>query len=203
MIKQHLLVLIAVCAGYFAQAQVQSLGPTVGFNYAWMSDINDATGRPSFNIGLIYNYSILENIGLGVEARYSEEGVKQDIGRNTLTSKVNYARIPLEFNYFFGQLENDFRPKIFAGPSLAFLVGGKTEIRNGEVLTTVDSKDIFEKFDFGVHIGTGFNYRLAEMTWLNFDVAYTHGLTSVVQNNGGSDAKNRLVNVNLGIAFGF
>lgn len=203
MMKQLFFALFAVCAGYTAQAQVQSLGPTVGFNYAWLSDIDNAQGRPSFNAGLTYNYSILESAGLGIEARYSEEGVKQKIGNNTVTSKINYIRVPLEFNYYFGQLEDRFRPKIFAGPSLAFLVGGETQVRTGEILTTVKSKDVYEKFDFGIQGGAGFNLRLAEMTWLNFDVCYTHGLTNVAKNDSGSNAKNRLVHVNLGVAFGF
>jgi outer membrane protein W len=116
---------------------------------------------------------------------------------------MNYLRIPLKFQYFFGDLGDNVRPKLFIGPSFAFLMGGKTEVRSGEVTTTIDSKDTFENFDVGLHIGAGFNYRLAERTWLNFDVAYTHGLLDVAGSKSGSDAQNRLVNVNLGVAFGF
>ena len=201
--KKLLFALFAVCSAYIAQSQVNSLGPTVGFNYAWLSDVDNSSGRPSYNIGLMYNYSIFQSSGLGIEARYSEEGVKQEFGNTTVTSKLNYVRIPLEFHYFFGQLEDNFRPKLFVGPSLAFLVGGKSEVRSGEVTTTVDSKDVYESFDLGIQAGAGFNYRLAEMTWLNFDVAYTHGFVDVTQEKVNSDSKNRLVNVNLGVAFGF
>jgi outer membrane protein W len=201
--KKYIFALAAICSGYFAQAQVQSFGPTVGFNYAWLSDLDNESGRPSFNAGFTYNYSILQSAGLGIEARYSEEGVKQDIGNATLTTKLNYIRVPLKFQYFFGELGDNFRPKIFAGPSFAFLMGGKSEIRAGETTTTIDSKDVFEGFDVGLLGGLGFNYRLAERTWLNFDVAYTHGMLDVAGSNSGSDAKNRLVNVNVGVAFGF
>ena len=38
----------------------------------------------------------------------------------------------------------------------------------------VDSEDFYEGFDMGINFGTGFNYRLAESTWLNFGVAYTY-----------------------------
>lgn len=201
--KKSLFVLFAVCTTFVAQAQVQSFGPTLGFNYAWLSDVDNASPRPSYNIGFTYNYSILQSGGVGLEARYSEEGVKQEVGNTTITSKINYVRIPLKFQYFFGKLGNDFRPKFFVGPSFAFLVGGKSEVRSGEITTTVDSKDLYNNFDAGLMGGAGFNYRLAERTWLNFDLAYTHGLIDVAGNKSSSKAQNRLVNVNLGVAFGF
>ena len=201
--KKLLFALFAISTSYIAQAQVQSLGPSVGFNYAWLSDVDNSSPRPSYNIGITYNYSILESGGIGIEARYSEEGVKQDVGNATVISKINYVRLPLKFQYFFGELGDNFRPKLFAGPSFAFLVGGKTEVRSGDVTTTVDSKDLYRSFDAGLQGGVGFNYRLAERTWLNFDVAYTHGLIDVAGDKSSSTAKNRLVNVNLGVAFGF
>ena len=102
--KKLLFAVFAVCSAYIAQAQVQSFGPTLGFNYAWLSDVDNASSRPSYNIGFTYNYSILQNGGVGIEARYSEEGVKQDVGNATITSKINYIRLPLKFQYFFGKL---------------------------------------------------------------------------------------------------
>ena len=166
-----------------------------------MSDRDDVSGRPSFNLGVTYTYSILQNSGLGVDLRYSEEGTRQEIGGFELTTKLNYVRLPIKFIYFFGEMEDDFRPKLFVGPTLGVLVGGKSEIRTEFGSTEVDSKDYFESFDAGVNVGAGFNYRLAESTWLNFGVAYTHGLLHVVKN--GPDSSNRNVNVNLGIAWGF
>jgi len=195
--------LFVIIACFTAQAQVHSIGPTLGFNYAWLSDVDNSSPRPSYNFGLIYNYSILQSGGFGIEARYSEEGVKQDVGGTTVTSKINYLRIPMKFQYFFGQLSEDFRPKLFAGPSFAILMGGKTEVRNGSVTTEVDSKDLYGGFDVGIQLGGGFNYRLAETTWLNFDAAYTHGLLDAAGDKSNSTAKNRLLNLNLGVAFGF
>lgn len=199
--KKVLFAIVALSTGFFAQAQQSSLGPSVGLNYAWLSDRDNTTGRPSFNIGLTYTYSIIQNGGLGIDLRYSEEGTKQEVNGVELTTKLNYVRLPIKFFYFFGQLEDNFRPKIFAGPSLGFLVGGKSEIASEFGTTEVDSKDYFENFDVGVNAGLGFNYRLVESIWLNFGVAYTHGLTNVVKS--GPETFNRNVNVNLGVAWGF
>lgn len=186
-----------------AQAQVNSIGPTVGLNYAWLSDNDNGSARPSFNFGVLYNHSILQNSGIGIELRYSQEGSKTKIGNLTFTNAMNYLRVPLEYCYYFGALEDDFRPKIFAGPSFAFLIGGESETQVGEENVTIDSKDIYESFDFGLQAGAGFNYRLAELMWLNFEVAYTHGFLNVTGENSGAEPQNRLVNVNLGVAFGF
>lgn len=199
--KKVLFILVAVSIGFYAQAQQSSLGPSVGFNFAWLSDLDNSSPRPSFNIGLTYTYSIIQNGGLGVDLRYSEEGTKQEVNGSSLITKLNYVRLPVKFYYFFGQLEDDFRPKVFAGPTLGFLVGGKTEVRSENGTTKVDSKDYFEGFDFGINAGVGFNYRLAEATWLNFGVAYTHGFINVVKS--GPESFNRNVNVNLGVAWGF
>jgi len=201
--KKILFVTVMLGSALFLQAQVNSIGPTLGFNYAWLSDNANADPRPSFNIGFVYNYSILQSSGIGFEARYSQEGAQTKIGNRTFTSALNYLRIPLKFTYYFGQLEDDFRPKIFAGPSLAFLVGGETQTLVGENIVKVNSKDFYESFDVGLQAGAGFNYRLAELTWLNFDVAYTHGFLPVVKGNSSYEPRNRLLNLNLGVAFGF
>lgn len=198
--KKALFVIAAVCSSYFVRAQTQSFGPTAGFNWAWLSDIDEVKGRPSFNAGFTYTYSILESAGIGIDVRYSEEGAKWESGGQTYATRLNYIRVPLKFQYFFGNLGERIRPKIFVGPSFAFLIGGKSDVGIGD--QTVDSKDVYEKFDVGLFGGAGFNYRLAERTWLNFDLAYTHGMLEVLGDKGISDAKNRMVNLNVGVAFG-
>ena len=201
--KHLLFLLILLSSVRNAQAQVNSIGPSLGFNYAWLSDNANSDPRPSFNIGFVYNYSILQSSGIGLEARYSQEGFQTKIGNRTLTSSLNYLRIPLKFTYYFGALEDDFRPKIFAGPSFAFLIGGETQTLVGENIVKLNSKDLYESFDIGLQAGAGFNYRLAKLTWLNFDVAYTHGFLPVSKGNSSSEPRNRLLNLNLGVAFGF
>lgn len=201
--KKFLFALAMLALTEGIQAQVNSIGPTAGFNYAWLSDNDNASARPSFNVGLIYNHSILENAGIGLEVRYSQEGSKRKIGALTYTNELSYLRIPLKFNYYFGALGDNFRPKIFVGPSFAFLIGGKSVTQVGETVIRIDSKDAYKPFDAGIQAGVGLNCRLAKLIWLNFDLAYTHGLLNVNRNNSTFEPQNRLVNINLGVAFGF
>lgn len=197
--------LLFVCAALFMglnlNAQVNSLGPTAGFNYAWMSDRAGSTGRPAWNAGLTYTYSIFQKVGIGVDAKYSVEGMKLEQNNVKYLTDLRYIRLPFKVIYFFNELPDNFRPKLYVGPTLGFLIGGKTDAVTETGKVTVDSKDLIENFDFGATVGAGFNYRLAEMTWLNFDVAYTHGFVDVVKS--GAKSSNRNVNVNLGVAWGF
>lgn len=198
-----LLTVAFLCASIALRAQVSSIGPTVGYNHAWISDADRSDPRPSFNLGIIYNHSIFERFGLSAEARYSQEGSKTNLGGVSVVNKVSYVRVPISFVYYFGSLENDFRPKFFVGPSFGLLVGGETKTQVGETTVVVDAKDVYEPFDFGLQGGVGFNYRLSQSIWLNFNAAYTHGFIDIVSDNNNNDSQNRLVNLNLGVAFGF
>ena len=128
---------------------------------------------------------------------YSQEGFRNTIGGLETKTTLHYLRIPLRFDYFFGKMGDDFRPKIYIGPSLGILGKATSEIGSAKVTVT----DSYKPFDLGLAVGTGFNYRLAPSTWLNIDVTYTHGLVSIPEN--GADLKSRGLNIGAGVAFGF
>ncbi len=200
--KKILLVTITVLCSLASQAQQHSLGPTIGFNYATLTNVDNSTGRPGLNIGLTYNYSTLQNWGFGLEAKYSQEGVRVKSGNVTQTTKLDYLRVPVKFQYFFGKVENDFRPKLYGGPSFGLLLGGQSEVNTNGTVVKVDNKDFFNSTDVGLIGGVGFNYRLKKAIWLNTDVAYTHGLTNAAK-DGRQESFNRKMSVNLGVTWGF
>lgn len=185
------------------QAQQHSLGPTVGVNLSSISDIDDSAFKPGLNVGVVYNFSNNENFGFGTEIRYSQEGVKVNYENVDVDGfvNINYLRVPLKFQYFVGALGNDFRPKLYVGPSMGFLIDGKTKVAaDGLTIESDINRDDYNTFDVGVMGGFGFNYRIATATWINFDAAYTHGLLEVGKE---TDQFNRNFNINLGIAWGF
>lgn len=199
---KNLFFISAIVLGSVSLAHTQdfSIGPTAGINYAWISNApSDARGLLGLNVGVTMVYSFNEQWGLGMDLKYSGEGMAIEQGGLVAKTKLDYIRVPLKLYGFFNQLGDDFRPKVYIGPSFGFLIGGETEQFIGQTIRTVASKDWFEPFDLGVIVGTGFNYRLSQSTWLNFDVAYTHGLLDIVTVGEGS---NRNMNVNLGIAWG-
>lgn len=196
-----LIAALMLCGISIAHTQEFSLGPTLGINHAWISDApGDTRGLIGLNAGLTMVYSTEEHWGLGLDLKYSGEGMMTEQRGITAKTRLDYVRVPLKVYYFFNNFEDDFRPKIYAGPSLGFLVGGQTEQFSEIGTIELDSKDFYEDFDLGLLLGTGFNYRLAERTWFNFDLAYAHGLTDIAKTGKGY---NRNLNLNVGIAWGF
>lgn len=196
--KSFLAVCMLSLLGFAAHAQEFSLGPAVAYQRTWAAGNNYRTdGFNGVNAGLKWNYSTISNWGVGGAFNYSMEGFNQNIEGLESKTTLHYMRIPVQVNYFFGEFGDDFRPKVYAGPTLGFLGKATNEIRS--IKTTVT--DSYDPFDVGLSVGTGFNYRFAPATWLNVDVAYNHGFTDIPAN--GSTLRNRGVTVGAGVLFGF
>jgi len=199
---KNLLLLFAFLLGTLSitHAQEFSLGPVIGVNYTSLSDAPGTnSGLLGLNAGLALVYSTEEHWGIGMDLKYSGEGMETEQRGMTAKTRLNYVRLPVKFYYFFNKFGDDFRPKIYVGPSFGLLAGGKTE-RFTELGTfKTNSTDLYEKFDVGALIGTGFNYRVARGTWLNVDVAYAHGLTNIAKSG---KAFNRNVLASVGLAWG-
>lgn len=204
--------LIALACSAKAQkfAQNVSFGPIVGLGHAWVGGLEgDKEFKLAPTAGVTLVYSAGAHWGFGLDIKFSREGVKQEqegtvfSSNRVATLNAHYIRIPFKSMYFFGELGNKVRPKIMAGPTLGFLVGGKQKLENteGETLAKADAKDVLKTFDIGVHGGVGLNLRLTRNTWLNTDVTYYHGLKDIHKNND-LDWKNRNVTWNVGVAFG-
>jgi hypothetical protein len=188
-------------------AQNVSFGPIVGVGHAWMTGVQ---GNKEFKLapsaGVTFVYSAGAHWGFGFDAKFSREGVKVQSpypGISEGTINANYIRMPVKAMYFFGELGDKARPKIMAGPTVGFLVGGKQKLEDseGETLAEVKTKDILNSFDIGLQGGLGLNLRLTRNTWLNTDVSYYHGLRNVLE-DGSEEWKNRHIGVNIGVAFG-
>ncbi|MBC7774806.1 MAG: PorT family protein [Phycisphaerae bacterium] len=189
------------CGIMIAQSQEFSLGPSIGINTAWLQDApGETNGLIGLNAGLTLVYSTEEHWGIGMDLKYSAEGVETELRGSKAQTHLNYARIPVKFIYFFNDFGNDFRPKIYLGPSLGILTGGKTEQFLEVGTNKVDSKDLYEDIDLGLTFGTGFNYRVAPGTWLNLDLAYGHGFTDIAK--FGNNVYNRNLSLNVGLAWG-
>jgi len=198
------MIVLALASGAMSvHAQNLSLGPTAGFGHAWTSSDNggvDGRFHPSYNFGGKLVYSFVSHWGISADVKFSSEGETLGPDKDNKTVyRANYIRVPLQGIYFFGDYGNKVRPKISAGPSLGFLVGGESsQYTNGNQTNVVKTKDYLNSFDLGLTGAVGMNIRVAKATWLNADIAYYHGLTDVVDN---ASAKNRNIGLNVGILF--
>lgn len=177
-----------------------SLGPNAGVGSSWIDNTPNRKSKLAGNVGLSLVYSAAEHFGLGLDAKYSFEGGKYTgASAQPVTVNLNYVRIPLKAFYFFSSYGKRVRPKIYAGPSFGFLVGGKRTIERNIGSLTENSKDFYKSFDFGLTAGAGLNFRLVKNTWFNADINYLHGITDIRPSNR---EHNRSLGVNLGVNFG-
>ena len=207
-----ILILSALISGK-TNAQINDnlfFGPIIGFGHSSISGAidNDAKKKfnPSFNVGMRLIYSINPHWGFGGDMSYKTEGAK--VGSTSSTEEVrlhlDYIRIDPKAYYFFGKQGQPFRPKLGFGPSLGFLIGGKTRLYDNGTLTDEFSSSEFAKgFDFGLGGTLGFNYRIKSGMWLNVDATYTHGLLDIVKDNTDDPAvHNRSLFLNVGVLLG-
>jgi len=219
--KKILFVALLAVAGSIAKGQTLTVGPKAGVNISRLTNLEDLQSKTGFTAGGFLVYSFIENFGVGADLLYSGEGAKYvylvNDGNNTTRYQykvsLNYLRMNVPFNYFFCKQENAFRPKIFAGPSLAFLLSAKNKSElisasDNSATVVTGTKSVtgnYKGADFGALAGVGFNYKLAEETWLNFDAAYHIGGTDIPKNPpaGADPVHNTGIALTLGVGFGF
>ena len=63
-----------------------------------------------------------------------------------------------------------------------------------------NGNDVYRSTDFGGLIGAGFNYTLAERTWLNIDASYSSSFYSVVDQTNTTN-KNTGFQITAGVSF--
>jgi hypothetical protein len=183
-------------------AQNISLGPSVGVQHSWITGTEDVKFKPGVSVGGVLTWSPAPHWGLGGDIRVSFlEGVKSKAGtaHTSAADRIHatYLRVPLKATYFFGDFGDKVRPKVYAGPSFGFLLGGETKSSNSSVITKTDK--VLQGFDWGLIAGAGFNYRIKRNTWFNFDLAYTNGLKDVTEAAGYH--ANRNIALNVGVTF--
>jgi len=170
-------------------AQSLSIGPMIGANSSSISETTEGERLTGLSAGIFANYSVNEKIGLNVKALFSQMGIALTNSEESL--RLNYIQIPLTGVYFFGQTGDKFRPKVFLGPYVGFLMGAKDN--------DIDVKNRYKSLDFGAQLGLGFNYSLKESLWLNVDAGYTAGLANVSDLR--PDGKNNAISLNVGLSF--
>jgi len=174
-----------------------SIGPSVGFGH---TGIRNTSGtdifKPSWSAGIIFNYSSLKHVGFSADVLWSMEGGRVESAGSKADLTLQYIRVPLKFAYYFGDFEDNFRPKVTVGPSMGFLLDAvsDSDVEGG---SKVNVKPFYEKFDLGLNASIGFNLKLARNIWLNTDFNYYTGFTPIRDNQYNSN-----FGVKVGVAFG-
>lgn len=175
-----------------------SLGPMIGFGHAGITNVSgqNSVFKPSYAAGLTATYSTVPHWAVGLDVFYSLEGAAFENSYSETDVDLHYLRVPLRVGYYFGDVENRFRPKITVGPSFAYLIN--SDVRYSGSSTGARITNNFESWDLGVNASLGFNYRLMENFWLNTDLGYYYGFIDAM----GNDNYNTNLGLKVGVAFG-
>ncbi|MDR0334192.1 MAG: PorT family protein [Dysgonamonadaceae bacterium] len=143
----------------FAQVNI---GVTAGLNFSdnlhkhadgVASSNNTKTG---FRAGIVADYSINDRFSIIPELLFSQLGSK---GQNSYL-RLNYLQLPVNIAYKFNVGSNS-KLFAFAGPYIGYGLSAKLRTEGGDYLDVKfgSKKDDYNPFDFGVNVGTGFQYK--------------------------------------------
>lgn len=196
--KKHtvLILFVFLLAGRMGTAQNLSFGPMAGLNVTTLSGKDNISSKAGLLAGGFFNYSSKNWFGVGVQFLYNQMGAKLDAPTEEIN--LNYLQVPVLFTYYFsGQnAPGSFRPKVFVGPHVNFLLNAKNKQGND-----LNPNNLYYKnTELGVTLGGGFNYALANQMWINVDARYAIGLTDATQAPI-TNITNRGLGLTVGLSF--
>jgi hypothetical protein len=183
------------------QGQVK-FGPKAGVNLSTMTLKSsgfsiDPTMLVGFHVGVISEISITDNLVLQPGIFYSTKGSKYKISYSQFSYEASiapsYIDIPINLGYYFGTGKTKIA--LFAGPYIAYGIGGKSE-SDGESADisfgNTDDNDM-KPLDFGLNIGAGVN-----LNGLLISAQYGLGLANLVPSSSSDgEMKNGVIGISL------
>ncbi len=187
-----------------------SIGPRVGANISTLNgDIAnniDTKWLPGWSVGGFIMYSDIRHFGISGDVLYSQKGAKYE-GRTvtgqqfSLKERINYLEIPILARYFL-TLTGKFRPNVFLGPSVAFLLNAKQKdiTTDNKTNPDVETSEFFRPADLGIVGGVAFNFEVAKGKRVLLDARYTFGIADITL--PANTLRNSAVTLNLSYGFG-
>lgn len=190
---KKLLLGLAVTAGslVFAQEKAQSSSPVqfglkAGLNVASVND-DDTKAKAGLYGGFFANIPLASSFSIQPEVLYNGAGTKFE-NLSDVRLNLDYISIPAMFQY--NALPNLY---LEAGPQFSFLINSKVKSDNG----SVDVKDAFKSFDFGIGLGAGYYFTQD----FGITARYVAGVSDIAENNPGDAVRNNVFQVGLAYKF--
>jgi hypothetical protein len=208
----------------FAQSR---FGITTGLEFSTYS-INytddKLDSKMGIKLGLLIEYALADNIFIVPEIVFTQRGIKEKGGSDVIdqtdgipyydfSETLNYAQIPVNLMFKF-KTGNDSKFSLFTGPYAGIAFSGKERSKKNieyRVIETVNDikfggKNIYNKFDFGLNLGVGFEYA----DWF-IKLQYNLGLSNMMNKKfyvsedlkyiDGDSSKNRNIGISIGYLF--
>ena len=163
----------------------------------------DFESRLGICIGGFITFNISEMFAIQPEVLYSMKGSKAEgtLFGETFKVKFNisYLEIPVLVKLRI-PTQGNVKPSLFAGPSLAIKLSGKSKV---EYAGESEEEDIEElkNTDFGLIIGAGVDlgFGFLGQGKITVDLRYNFGLTKISEEN--DEVKNKVISLMIGYSF--
>ena len=198
-----LVVLMSTSLCSFAQDGVGewSFMPKVGFNFATMTNDDDASTRTAFTLGGEFGYVATPKVTLSFGAMYSQQGCKCKSDGLNGTIKMDYINLPVVAAC---KVTDNLSVKVGLQPG--FLVNDKVKVNANGVTAEVGLEDSYRaagmnvslnKFDLSIPVGISYDFDNIQV-----DLRYNAGLTKVLSAPNGEGTKNSVVQITVGYKLG-
>jgi hypothetical protein len=183
----------AMTPGASWSAHDVTVGAKGGLNLANLTgeDVFHNASSAGFVGGVFARYGLSDKWSLQPEALFTMRGAEFSVDDIETEQQINYIEIPVLARIAWGG-EAAFRPSLFAGPSVGFLL--KNRIVDG---AEIDLKDGSNDVDAGGIIGAALDYALGAGV-LVLDARYEMGLVSWSPD---LSARNSTLSFTLGYGF--
>jgi hypothetical protein len=176
----------------------------IGFsrsNFGGSDEAGDLQSRSGFFFGAGFGRTFENRLGIRLEVDYDSKGAELPPDEESRFGvQTQYVDVPLLVRYTLGEGENyNMRPALFAGPSVGFEVGCKTQ--------TLASSGFYDEVDCGEtnpRKKTVFDFVAgAELGIQSFVIGlrYTYGFTDLLTAAEAPTLKNRMWALSLGYTF--
>ncbi|WP_439152073.1 porin family protein [Winogradskyella sp.] len=222
--KKLTLVIILISASLFSQEKI-SVGINSGLTYSNFrgNDFFDNYDYGfDFLIGFSVDYQIKSNLFIAADLNYDRKStnyfyednttvgpggtiIVTPIGENPaqkdelkFQTRFEFITVPITLNYYIDNRHNFY---INGGPYLSYLLNIKN-IDDGEE-SDLNFNDEFNKLDFGLVMGIGYNLDLDEINYLSFELRNNFGLRKLNKNSNTIFDSTKTISLNLIISWNF
>lgn len=164
------LLAVALFISITSFSQNWSIGDKIYIGHGWtngnMSDNEVYRFHPSFQIGRNFIFNANQNFGMSFGLQFSTEGLSFTNKAKTYDGSIrsNFLRMPIQVIYTFGNEKVRIRPRVALGPSIGWLVGGKTMVMQADTIFSgrITKLALKSKIDVGAVASFGLSIKVAD-----------------------------------------
>ena len=208
--KQHLSMILLALATMASPSLTQALSAQEfwvrgGLNFATISEeeshFGDVDSRRGISLGLGLTLPVSGALAVQLDGTFTQKGDEAGARGAKAAIGMGYVEFSSVLKGSAVEAANGVLAHLFAGPWVAFRVSCDVEETFGGTSRSATCVDVdldVGTIDFGLLAGAGVDRSISETLTLSFDVLYSLGLTSIIEE---VEAKHRTFAARAGVGF--